>query len=102
MDYIKLLTEKYDLILTWSNYGTAILKGKELYIQLIEPHHGTGFQYCLRADFPETFDRWGVALLEEEFINDGGFLQVLEALDTFLKDKIIIINDVLSKGMRSE
>ncbi|MFE6075717.1 hypothetical protein ACFVQB_14690 [Paenibacillus sp. NPDC057886] len=102
MDYLKILSSKYDMIEEWTRHGVTVLKSSDLYIQLIEPHHGTGFQYCLRAEFPETFDRWSVALLEEEFVNDGGFLQVLAAIDTFIKDKIIITNDVLSKGMRLE
>ncbi|WP_340032551.1 hypothetical protein NSQ20_11850 [Paenibacillus sp. FSL K6-1122] len=102
MDYLKILSFKYDMVEDWSRHGVTVLKSSDLYIQLIEPYHRTDFQYCLRADFPETFDRWGVALLVEEFVNDGGFLQVLEALDTFLKDKIIIIHDFLSKGMSSE
>lgn len=90
MDYLKILSLKYDMIEDWSRHGVTVLKSHDLYIQLIEPYHRTGFQYCLRADFPETFDRWSGALLEEEFLNDGGFLQVLEVLDAFIKDKIII------------
>ncbi|PIH59129.1 hypothetical protein [Paenibacillus sp. LK1] len=102
MDYIKLLSSKYNLILSWSRYGVTVLEGDELHIQLIEPHHRTDFQYCMRAEFPETFDRWGVALFEEEFLNDGGFLQAIEALDTFISDKINIVKEKLSKGARLE
>ncbi|WP_339193959.1 hypothetical protein MKY95_19355 [Paenibacillus sp. FSL P4-0176] len=92
MDYLKILSSKYGLIEECSSHGVTVLKSSNLYIQLIEPYNRTGFQYRLRADFPETFNRWSMALLEEEFLNDGGFLQVLEALDTFIKDKIMIIN----------
>ncbi|MBD8839425.1 hypothetical protein IFU39_16555 [Paenibacillus sp. CFBP 13594] len=100
MDYIKLLSEKYNLVQSWSENGVTVLKGVDLFIQLIEPHHGTGFQYCMKAEFPETFDRWSVALFEEEFVNDGGFLQAIEALTAFKIDKINIINEVISKDMR--
>ncbi|WP_063563006.1 hypothetical protein [Paenibacillus sp. O199] len=102
MDYLKILSYKYDMAEDWSRNGVTVLKSSDLYIQLIEPYHRTGFQYCLKADFPETFDRWSVTLLEEEFVNDGGFLQVLEALDTFIKDKINIVKEELSKGARLE
>lgn len=102
MDYLKILSLKYDMVEDWSRHGVTVLKSSDLYIQLIDPYDRTGFQYCLRADFPETFDRWNSALFEEEFVNDGGFLQVLEALDIFIKDKINIINEVISKDMRLE
>ncbi|WP_124115412.1 hypothetical protein [Paenibacillus xylanexedens] len=100
MDYIKLLSEKHNLVQSWSEYGVTVLKGNELYVQLIEPHQGTGFQYCLRADFPETFDRWSVSMFETEFINDGGFLQALETLNEFIKDKIKHINDYCETNPR--
>lgn len=93
MDYIKLLSERYLLNETWSHHGVTILKGEELYLQLIEPHHGTGFLHCMRADFPETFDRWSAAPFEEEFLNDGGFIQVVESLDSFLNNKITYMNE---------
>ncbi|WP_440110230.1 hypothetical protein [Paenibacillus sp. QZ-Y1] len=102
MDYIKLLSSKYNLILSWSRHGVTVLESDELYIQLIEPHHGTDFQYCLRAEFPETMDRWSVALFEEYFINDGGFKQVLEVLDVFINDKIIFVNEYNKKSFRLE
>ncbi|MCP1185044.1 hypothetical protein [Paenibacillus sp. 1781tsa1] len=102
MDYLKILSSRFNLREEWTRHGITVLKSSELYIQLIEPNHRTGFQYCLRADFPETFNRWALVLFEEEFLNDGGFLQALEALDTFISDKINIVKEKISKGVRLE
>jgi len=89
MDYIRLLSSKYNLTLSWSRHGVTVLESNELYIQLIEPHHWTDFQYCLKAEFSEAIERCGTTLFEEYFVSDGGFKQAIEALDLFIKDKII-------------
>jgi len=65
---------------------------ENLLINFIEPHSGTKWKYCLRADFPETFDRWSVALFEEDFKIDE-FEKVVKKLEDFVNDKDNIVKE---------
>lgn len=90
MDYIKLLSEKFKLSLEWTNGGITVLRGENLYLQLIEPNQGSDFQYCVLAELPSKFQGWGRARFENRFLNDGGFLQTVDELIEFSRMKIIL------------
>jgi len=70
--------------------GTYVYNNENLLINFIEPHSDTHWKYCLRADFPETFDRWSVALFEEDYEIDE-FDEVVGKLKEFVSDKENII-----------
>jgi len=85
-NYIKEFKEKHD----WCVDDVYACKNNTLLIQFIYPHSGTDYKYCLRADFPETFDRWSVCLFEELFNHDE-FNEVVRKLDEFVRDRDNII-----------
>lgn len=71
-------------------------------IVLVEPHSGTDDKYMLRADFPETFERWSVCLFEEffekdEHKNDDEFKKVIGELKEFLNEKKKYLEEELSE-----
>nr|WP_145401553.1 hypothetical protein [Paenibacillus xylanexedens] len=86
MDYIKMLSERFKLSHEWTNGGSTVLRGENLYLQFTEPIQGNDFQYCVLAEIPRNFQGWGKASFEGRFINDGGFLQTVDCLVEFLNE----------------
>lgn len=66
---------------------------------LISPHSGTNYKWLMRADYDETFDRWGVCLFEEYFNNETEFKEVLKHLSSFIKDRDKNISEELSDNV---
>jgi len=90
------LIQQFNLQLVWEIDGAYVYNNENLLINFIELHSGTDWKYCLRADFPETFDRWSVALFEELFeINE--FDEIVRKLEEFVNDK----DDIVKEEMES-
>ena len=87
------IATEYNLELSWSvDDHVFVCSNKDLYIQFIKPHDGNDRKYCLRADFPETFDRWGVCLYEDIF-EESEFENTLKSLDEFVKSKDSLVTN---------
>ena len=88
------LIQQFNLQLVWEIDGAYVYNNENLLINFIELHSGTDWKYCLRADFPETFDRWSVALFDEDFkIDEFGVATKTikggeEELVEFVADKV--------------
>ena len=52
------LVKQLNLRLNWEMDGVYAFENNDLYVQFINPHEGTDFEYVIRAEFKEDFDRW--------------------------------------------
>ena len=55
---MKELVKQLNLTLNWEMDGIYAFENDDLYVQLINPHEGTDFEYVIRAEYKEDFDRW--------------------------------------------
>lgn len=85
-DILSILINRYDLEVSSVVGGSHYLKNEFMYVLLIEPHDYIGYKFLLRADYPETFDRWSVCLFEELF-DAGNLSNVLVELDNFVENR---------------
>ena len=58
------LVRQLNLKLNWEMDGVYAFENDDLYVQLINPHEGTNFEYVIRAEFKEDFDRWSNCVYE--------------------------------------
>lgn len=80
----------------WEEFeGTHLLSNNILRVLLIEPHKGTYYKFVLRADYPETFERWSVCLYEESF-EASEFNLILEDFCDFVGNREENIKEELS------
>ena len=52
------LAKQLNLKLDWEMDGVYAFNNDTLCVQFINPHEGTDFQYVVRAEYKEDFDRW--------------------------------------------
>lgn len=55
---MKELVKQLNLRLNWEMDGVYAFENDDLYVQFINPHEGTDFEYVIRAEYKEYFDRW--------------------------------------------
>ena len=55
---MKELVKQLNLTLNWEMDGVYAFENDDLYVQFINPHEGTDFEYIIRAEYKEDFDRW--------------------------------------------
>ena len=55
---MKELVKQLNLRLNWEMDGVYTFENDDLYVQFINPHKGTDFEYVIRAEYKEDFDRW--------------------------------------------
>ena len=55
---MKELVKQLNLTLNWEMDGVYAFENDDLYVQFINPHKGTDFEYVIRAEYKEDFDRW--------------------------------------------
>ena len=55
---MKELVKQLNLRLNWEMDGVYTFENDDLYVQFINPHEGTDFEYVIRAEYKEDFDRW--------------------------------------------
>ena len=58
------LVKQLNLKLNWEMDGVYAFENDDLYVQFINPHEGTDFEYVIRAEFKEDFDRWSNCVYE--------------------------------------
>ena len=58
------LVKQLNLRLNWEMDGVYAFENNDLYVQFINPHEGTDFEYVIRAEFKEDFDRWSNCVYE--------------------------------------
>ena len=58
------LVKQLNLRLNWEMDGVYTFENDDLYVQFINPHEGTDFEYVIRAEFKEDFDRWSNCVYE--------------------------------------
>ena len=56
---MKELVKQLNLTLNWEMDGVYAFENDDLYVQFINPHKGTDFEYVIRAEYKEDFDKWG-------------------------------------------
>ena len=56
---MKELVKQLNLTLNWEMDGVYAFENDDLYVQFINPHEGTNFEYVIRAEYKEDFDKWG-------------------------------------------
>ena len=61
---MKELVKQLNLTLNWEMDGVYAFENDDLYVQFINPHEGTNFEYIIRAEFKEDFDRWSNCVYE--------------------------------------
>lgn len=61
---MKELVKQLNLRLNWEMDGVYAFENDDLYVQFINPHEGTDFEYVIRAEYKEDFDRWGNCVYE--------------------------------------
>ena len=55
---MKELVKQLNLTLNWEMDGVYAFENDDLYVQFINPHKGTDFEYVIRAEYKKDFDRW--------------------------------------------
>ena len=55
---MKELVKQLNLRLNWEMDEVYAFENDDLYVQFINPHEGTDFEYVIRAEYKEDFDRW--------------------------------------------
>lgn len=58
------LVKQLNLRLNWGIDEVYAFENDDLYVQFINPHEGTDFEYVIRAEFKEDFDRWSNCVYE--------------------------------------
>ena len=58
------LVKQLNLKLNWEMDGVYAFENNDLYVQFINPHEGTDFEYVIRAEYKEDFDRWSNCVYE--------------------------------------
>ena len=53
------LVKQLNLRLNWEMDEVYAFENDDLYVQFINPHEGTDFEYVIGAEFKEDFDKWG-------------------------------------------
>ena len=61
---MKELVKQLNLRLNWEMDEVYAFENDDLYVQFINPHEGTDFEYVIRAEFKEDFDRWSNCVYE--------------------------------------
>ena len=61
---MKELVKQLNLTLNWEMDGVYAFENDDLYVQFINPHEGTNFEYVIRDEYKEDFDRWSNCVYE--------------------------------------
>ena len=61
---MKELVKQLNLTLNWEMDGVYAFENDDLYVQFINPHEGTDFEYVIRAEYKEDFDKWSNCVYE--------------------------------------
>ena len=82
------LVRQLNLKLNWEMDGVYAFENDDLYVQLINPHEGTNFEYVIRAEFKEDFDRWSNCVYETYSTDlEKDLSEIISDLKEMIKEK---------------
>lgn len=95
------LIEKLKLTKKWESDGVCVLKNDFIMVQVIEPHKDSDFKWIVRADYEETFERWGVCFYEMKTNNPSRDINALISdLRKMISQKDKLIESYFDKNGR--
>lgn len=82
------LVKQLNLRLNWEMDGVYAFENNDLYVQFINPHEGTDFEYVIRAEFKEDFDRWSNCEYETYSTDlEKDLSEIISELKEMIKEK---------------
>ena len=85
---MKELVKQLNLRLNWEMDGVYTFENDDLYVQFINPHEGTDFEYVIRAEFKEDFDRWSNCVYETYSTDlEKDLSEIISDLKEMIKEK---------------
>ena len=85
---MKELVKQLNLTLNWEMDGVYAFENDDLYVQFINPHEGTDFEYVIRAEFKEDFDRWSNCVYETYSTDlEKDLSEIISDLKEMIKEK---------------
>ena len=82
------LVKQLNLRLNWEMDGVYTFENDDLYVQFINPHEGTDFEYVIRAEFKEDFDRWSNCVYETYSTDlEKDLSEIISDLKEIIKEK---------------
>ena len=86
---MKELVKQLNLTLNWEMDGVYAFENDDLYVQFINPHEGTDFEYVIRAEFKEDFDRWSNCVYETYSTDlEKDLSEIISDLKEMIEEKI--------------
>lgn len=85
---MKELVKQLNLRLNWEMDGVYAFENDDLYVQFINPHEGTDFEYVIRAEYKEDFDRWSNCEYETYSTDlEKDLSEIISELKEMIKEK---------------
>ena len=82
------LVKQLNLELNWEMDEVYAFENDDLYVQFINPHEGTDFEYVIRAEFKEDFDRWSNCVYETYSTDlEKDLSEIISDLKEMIKEK---------------
>ena len=82
------LVKQLNLKLNWEIDGVYAFENNDLYVQFINPHEGTDFEYVIRAEYKEDFDRWSNCVYETYSTDlEKDLSEIISELKEMIKEK---------------
>ena len=83
------LVKQLNLRLNWEMDGVYAFENDDLYVQFINPHEGTDFEYVIRAEYKEDFDRWSNCEYETYSTDlEKDLSEIISELKEMIEEKI--------------
>ena len=84
------LVKQLNLTLNWEMDEVYAFENDDLYVQFINPHEGTDFEYVIRAEFKEDFDRWSNCVYETYSTDlEKDLSEIISDLKEMIEEKTI-------------
>ena len=85
---MKELVKQLNLRLNWEMDEVYAFENDDLYVQFINPHEGTDFEYVIRAEYKEDFDRWSNCEYETYSTDlEKDLSEIISELKEMIKEK---------------
>ena len=82
------LVKQLNLRLNWEMGEVYAFENDDLYVQFINPNEGTDFEYVIRAEFKEDFDRWSNCVYETYSTDlEKDLSEIISELKEMIKEK---------------
>ena len=83
------LVKQLNLRLNWEMDEVYAFENDDLYVQLINPHEGTNFEYVIRAEYKEDFDKWSNCVYETYSTDlEKDLSEIISDLKEMIEEKI--------------